>query len=217
MRIAIIGKTSNIPKPKIELNLSTNDYLIFDGESSGSWDEGWVYPFFKEWATERNIPFQTKFYFSQKYESKEDWYKEIIDQADKLVVYCDDKEEAITKLGLFAINYARKNEKEVHIISLPYMYHFHFLIKEKDYRDFNEAFTIIKDGKIFFQRAKAEAIIEAQIKYLSYICSWENYPSSLSFTLYIEDKCEYQLFWKEIDTHLLEFWYKDELNKHNQE
>ena len=27
----------------------------------------------------------------------------------------NDKEEAITKLGLFAINYARKNEKEVHI------------------------------------------------------------------------------------------------------
>lgn len=204
MKVAVIGRTSNTIKPDYELKLSPTDLLILDGDVSGTHYE-WVYEPLEKWAKERNIPYKVMYFYSFRHKPETLWYKEIVDECDKLVVYCDDKEDGITDLGLYAIEYAKELGKEVSIIKLPVMYHFIFHIKEWD-NDCNGGFQILKDASMNYECARAEAIVEAQLRFVQYIHKWD---SKYVFFLKLLEKKRYGYGqeWVEIDTREIERWY----------
>lgn len=211
MTVAAIGKTTNIVQPDKELKLSPSDLLILDGNVSGL-DENWVYTPLKKWAEERNIPFRIMYFYSPKHKPETLWYKEIVDETDRLVVYCDDKIDSIDSLGLYALNYAKESGKEISIIKLPPMFLFHFCVSARGER-ISEAFTIRKSIQIPYEYARATAMVEAQIEYLKYITKWDFYD----MYLYIREKRRkgYGEEWVPINTNEIERWYEAQRRKFN--
>ena len=168
MKLAVVGKTTGIMRPDYELKLSPSDLLILDGDVSGI-DEGWVFDPLQQWAKERNIPVKIMYFYSGKHSPESLWYKEIVDEADALLVYCDDKVNSITTLCSYAISYAKELGKQVSVIKLSPMYHFHFLLKEWDDKDYDKGFIIKKDARCAYGFARAEAIVDAHLKFIKHI------------------------------------------------
>lgn len=212
MKVAVIGKTSSILTPKYELKLSPSDLLILDGDVSGGLDEGWVFKPLEKWAKESNIPYKIMYFYSYKHKPETLWYKEIVDEADKLVVYCDDKDNSITELCLYAINYAKELCKEVSIIKLSPMYRFHFLITERYDDDFSEGFTIREDAQMPYESARAKAMVEAQIEYLKFKIKWGR---RYGFQLFLMERKRYGFGdeWVEIKTREIDEWYDSQMQK----
>lgn len=206
MKLAVIGKTTGIIQPDYELKLSPSDLLILDGDVSGN-DEGWVFSPLQKWAKERNIPVKIMYFYSSKHFPETLWYKEIVEEADKLLVYCDDKENSITTLCSYAINYAKELGKPVSVIKLSPMYHFHFLMKEWDDRDYDKGFIIKKDAKCAYEYAWAEAIVDAQLQFIKHI---HLFPKQ-TFWLKILERNNYHEYWKDIDTSEIERWYSNQM------
>lgn len=135
------------------------------------------------------------------------WYKEIVDEADALLVYCDDKENSITTLCSYAISYAKELGKQVSVIKLSPMYHFHFLMKEWDDKDYDKGLIIKKDARCAYGFARAEAIVDAQLKFIKHI---HLFPRQ-TFWLKILERNNYHEYWKDIDTSKIESWYSNQM------
>ena len=127
MKVAIIGGTSNIVDPDTQIQISKDDSVIIDEEDLFIIDETEtaVSPYIKKWAKENKIPVIEMGFKPYVYKGDHEndywgshiaWYKDIVQNADKLYVYCDE-DYVYGELTMFAAGYALYLNKEVEIIS----------------------------------------------------------------------------------------------------
>jgi len=95
------------------------------------------------------------------------WYKEIVQNADKLIVYCDEN-YIYRDLHMFAAGYALCLNKPVEIIRLKPMQHFTFSIGYEDEKHAECFFSIKIDESIPVDVAKGMAIEQAKKKFSDY-------------------------------------------------
>ncbi len=206
MKVAILGATSGVIDPDTQFKLLKDDVIIVDREEYFIIDEREtsVSPYIERWAKEHRIPIiQMDFkpyvykgdYENDYWGSHIAWYKDIVRNSDRIIVYCDD-DYVYRDLYMFIIGYAFFLNKEVEMVKLKPMQFFTFSIGCSDDR-YNECyFTIRIDQDIPEDTAREMAIMEAKKRFSAY-CKKHSVVSTYELSILTTGYNGTQ-FWKEV-------------------
>lgn len=179
MKVAILGRTTNMVDPDSQLKLSKDDTIIIDEEDLFVIDETEkaVSPYIKKWAEKNKYSIIEMGFKSYLYKGDYEndywkshiaWYKHIVQNADMIIIYCDEEDYSYRELNIFAAGYALFLDKPVEIIKLKPMQHFTFSIGYEDEKHAECFFSVKVDKDIPKEKARGIAIEQAKKKFSDY-------------------------------------------------